>query len=316
VADAVHRLIRRGIHTAALMAVAVLAAACEQGAARYRWQRGGEPLMRDVVRMGRLGDKKLDEASGAIASIAEPGVLWSQNDSGNDEYLFAYDSTGHALGRVLVKGTKNRDWEALASGPCPEGQCVTVGDIGDNGARRDDLILHQLVEPLHTSVSVSASRSLSLRYADGPHDVEAMYAGADGSLWLVTKRPERDAAGRYRPVRVYHVPRSAWEQREYVAPVVDSLPITPEKGASHDWVTDASLSPLLPDGRRLLVLLSYGAVHIFETDPATGKPGAAVARCALPIRENTAEGVSWLPDGRILLVTEGTMGAIYAGRCP
>jgi len=300
----------------ALIAMTLLVAACEQGSARYRWQRDGEPLMREVVRVGRLGDKELDEASGAVASIAEPGVLWSQNDSGNDEYLFAYDSTGHALGRVLVKGTKNRDWEALASGPCAEGQCITIGDVGDNGARRDELTLHQLVEPLHTSVSVSVSRSLTLRYADGPHDVEAMYAGADGSLWLVTKRPTRDAAGRFRPVRVYHVPRSAWEQREFVADVVDSLPITPVKGASHDWVTDASLSPLLPDGRRLLVLLSYGAVHLFETDPATGKPGAAVARCALPIRENTAEGVAWVPDGRILLVTEGTMGAMYAGRCP
>lgn len=280
-----------------------------------RWLREGETLMREETRVGRLTDKTLDEASGVVVSISEPGVLWSQNDSGNDEYLFAYDTTGRALGRVLVRGVRNRDWEALASGPCAEGQCLTIGDVGDNLARRDEVELHQLAEPAHTALSVPVLRSLSVRYADGAHDVEAMYAGPDGSLWLVTKRPARGADGA-RPVRLYHVPRSAWEQSRYTAAVVDSLPVIPERGAEHDWVTDASLSPILADGQRRVVLLSYGAVHVFEADPASGKPGARVARCALPIREKTAEGVTWLADGRVLLVTEGTMGALYAGRCP
>lgn len=288
---------------------------CERGDGRMRWLREGETLMREGTRVGRLSDKTLDEASGVVVSISEPGVLWSQNDSGNDEYLFAYDTTGRALGRVLVRGVRNRDWEALASGPCAEGQCLTIGDVGDNLARRDEVQLHQLAEPVHTALSVPVLRSLSVRYADGAHDVEAMYAGPDGSLWLVTKRPARGADGP-RPVRVYHVPRSAWEQSRYTAAVVDSLPVVPEKGAAHDWVTDASLSPILADGQRRVVLLSYGAVHIFEADPASGKPGARVARCALPIREETAEGVTWLADGRVLLVTEGTMGALHAGRCP
>lgn len=289
---------------------------CDAGNRKPRWLRDGETLMRDGVRTGRLADKKLEEASGAVASVGEPGVLWSQNDSGNDEYLFAYDSTGHALGRVLVRGAKNRDWEALASGPCAEGQCLTIGDVGDNMGRRKELTLYQLAEPARNSVSVPVLRTLTLRYADGAHDVEAMYAGPDGTLWLVTKRPTRTASGASRPVRVYAVPRAAWDSGRYTAPVADSLPITPERATEHDWVTDGSLSPLPPDGRRRVVLLTYGAVYVFDADPATGRPGALVARCALPIRESTAEGVTWLPDGRILLVTEGTMGAIYAGRCP
>lgn len=273
--------------------------------------------MRDVARAGRLADKTLDEASGVIASIAEPGVFWSQNDSGNDEVLFAYDSTGRALGRVLVKGAKNRDWEALATGPCAEGQCITIGDVGDNMARRETVTLYQISEPRRTGISATVLRRLTVRYADGPHDVEAMYAGPDGSLWLITKRPTRAANGAWRPVRVYHVPRTAWETKgPYTADVVDSLPVVPVKGAPHDWVTDGSLSGLLPTGRRQLVLLSYGAVHVFDADPATGQPGARVARCTLPIREDTAEGVTWLPDGRMLIVTEGTMAGLYAGRCP
>jgi len=272
--------------------------------------------MRDAVQTGRLADRELDESSGMVESVAEPGVFWSQNDSGNDEYLFAYDSTGRARGRVLVRGGKNRDWEALTTGPCAEGQCLVIGDVGDNSARRDDLTLYQIAEPLQTAVSVPVLRTLSLRYADAQHDVEAMYAGPDGTLWLVTKRPQRGSGGALRPVRVYEVPRTAWDGGEYRARVVDSLPVTPEKGKLHDWVTDASLSPLQPDGRRRVVLLTYGAVYVFDADPATGRPGALVARCALPIREDTAESVAWLADGRIQVGTEGTGGAIYRGRCP
>jgi len=151
--------------------------------------------MRDAVQTGRLADRELDESSGMVESVAEPGVFWSQNDSGNDEYLFAYDSTGRARGRVLVRGGKNRDWEALTTGPCAEGQCLVIGDVGDNSARRDDLTLYQIAEPLQTAVSVPVLRTLSLRYADAPHDVEAMYAGPDGTLWLVTKRPQRGSGG-------------------------------------------------------------------------------------------------------------------------
>lgn len=307
----------RNARVAAVVAgVLVSVLACGAVDQRARWQRPGERIMRDVVRVGRLADKQLEESSGMVASAAEPGVFWSQNDSGNDEYLFAYDSTGHALGRTLVRGAKNKDWEALASGPCAEGQCLTIGDVGDNMARRDEVTLYQIAEPVHTALSVPTLRTLSLRYADGAHDVEAMYSGPDGTLWLVTKRPTRGADGSWRRVRLYEVPKTAWSNAAYTAMVADSLPVVPEKGQPHDWVTDASLSPLLPDGRRRLVLLSYGAVHIFDADPATGRPGALMARCALPIRENTAEAVSWLVDGRVQLGTEGTKGALYRGRCP
>ena len=300
-----------------MLAVAVVGlVACDGAKGRNRWLRDGETFMRDAVQTGRLADTELDESSGMVASVAEPGVFWSQNDSGNDEYLFAYDSTGRAHGRALVRGAKNRDWEALTAGPCAEGQCLVIGDVGDNLARRNDLTLYQIAEPPQTAVSVPVLRTLSLRYADAPHDVEAMYAGPDGTLWLVTKRPQRGSGGALRPVRVYEVPRTAWDGGEYTARVVDSLPVTPEKGKLHDWVTDASLSPLQPDGRRRVVLLTYGAVYVFDADPATGRPGALMARCTLPIREDTAESVAWLGDGRIQVGTEGTGGAIYRGRCP
>ncbi len=273
--------------------------------------------MRDVQRAGTLTDTRVGEASGAAASVRDDGVLWLLNDSGNDERLFAIDSTGRSVGDVQVPGVRNRDWEALATGPCVEGTCLFIGDLGDNRGRRDRVAVHRVREPAVGSRTAPVLATLTLAYQDGPHDVEAMYAGPDGSLWLVTKRPTRGAMGQARPSRVYHVPPSAWLQPlRYMARIVDSVPITPMAGEARDLITDASLGARQPDGSRRLVLLSYGAVHVLDADPATGRPGRLLARCALPIPEENAEGVSWLADGRIVLVNEGKRAPLYTGRCP
>lgn len=282
-----------------------------------RWVREGDVITRDVVRAGRFTDKALSEASGIVRSQADPGRFWGLNDSGNDERLFAFDSTGRALGAVRVRGATNVDWEALASGPCPDGQCLYIADVGDNSAKRPTRVIWRIPEPDLSARTSAPAVPLSIRYADGPVDVEAVYAAPDSSLWLVTKRPQRNAAGEPRPSRLYRIPVDAWSAAGTITlPVADSVPVIPTRGSSHDWITDASLSELQPDGRRRLVLLSYGAVHVLEVDPHTGRPEALLARCALPIKERNAEGVTWLPDGRILLVNEGRGGALYTGRCP
>lgn len=312
----------RAVSTLLLALTSLVAIACgDGGEKRRRWVREGDTVMRDVRRAGTFADRDLSEASGVVASASEPGVFWANNDSGNDERLFAFDSSGNALGAVRVRNAQNRDWEALTGGPCVEeltARCLYVGDVGDNGARREAVEIYAIREPARHSGPVAATRSLLVRYADGPHDVEAMYMGPGGTLWLITKRPERAGkGGAPRPSRVYEVPPSAWRQPgPYVASVVDSVPVTPVRGASHDWITDGSLSPVQPDGHRRLVLLSYGAVHVLTADAATGRPGPLLARCALPIRDTSAEGVTWLPDGRIMLVNEGKGGALYTGRCP
>ncbi|MCO4100049.1 MAG: hypothetical protein HEQ38_11750 [Gemmatimonas sp.] len=292
--------------------------ACTDGAAQARrWVRAGDTVMRDVRMAGSLTDKNVGEASGVVASKSEPGVFWVLNDSGNDERLFAIDSTGRSVGEVRVNSAKNRDWEALASGPCAEGTCLFIGDLGDNQGSRGNLAVHRVREPSKGGREASVLATLTLAYQDGPHDVEAMYAGPDGSLWLVTKRPARGANGKPRPSRVYHVLPSAWQQTgRYTAPLVDSVPVVPLAGDAREFITDASLSALQADGSRRLVLLSYGAVHVFDADPATGRPGRLLARCSLPIPDDYAEGVSWLADGRILLVNEGKRAPLYTGRCP
>ena len=131
-----------------------------------RWTVPGEPPLRELVRAGEFGDRRLTEASGVVASTTEPGVLWSQNDSGHAAMLFAYDSTGAPRGAVQVRDADNTDWEAIASGPCPRGECLYIGDVGDNVAWRSHVRVWRVPSPISTArVTESATvRRIAQRY--------------------------------------------------------------------------------------------------------------------------------------------------------
>jgi hypothetical protein len=308
---------RRPIASHWLAAVCVLAA-CERGP-RATWARDGEPALRETIAIGTLDSDALNEGSGIVASPSTPGLFWALNDSGNESDLFALTADGHVRGAVRIKGATNHDWEALGVGLCPEGQCLFVGDVGDNSARRSSVQLYRLREPAAPTgiAGTPVSASTDVRFADGPQDLEAIYVAPDTSLWFITKRPAKDANGAPRPVHLHRLPLAAWQDTTPL-PVVDSLPIVPVKdgGLGRDWPTDASLSPPDSSGQRRLAVLTYGAVTIFATDPVAGRPGTRIARCALPIRETTSEGITWMADGRLLILSEGVGSTLYAGKCP
>jgi hypothetical protein len=277
------------------------------------------PPLGDLVRSGRFGDRRLTEASGVVASTSEPGVLWSQNDGGHAAMLFAYDSTGAPRGAVQVREADNTDWEAIAIGPCPDGECLYIGDVGDNAAGRSDVRVWRVPTPIATARVTDPATSRRIVYAGGARDVEAMWVAPDTSVWFATKRPQVDATGRPRPSQLYRVPASAWSSGStatVTAELADSLPIVPLASRSRDWVTDASLSAITADGRRRLAILTYGSVYVFDADPLTGKPGAPMAHCAVPPELRQVEGISWLPDGRLTLANEGRGASLYRGSCP
>jgi hypothetical protein len=168
------------------------------------------------------------------------------NDSGNDTVVYAVDSTGRDLGTFRLPGAVNRDWEAIALGPCPAGSCLLIGDIGDNLEQRQSVTLYRLPEPTVAADDPAGVRrtaavdSIRVRYPDGPHDVEGLYVDAKGDAYLVSK-------GRSRGIRLFRVGADAWSGAETVAAFVQSVPIVPDV-AIGQWVTDAALSP---DGMRV-----------------------------------------------------------------
>lgn len=281
--------------------------------------------LRDVITAGALQPRALREASGITPSISQPDLFWSINDSGHDAELFALTGAGADLGQVRVAGARNRDWEAVASGACGNQRCLYIGDVGDNLARHRTVTIWRLPEPAapgrERQTTAAVADSLTLRYPDGPRDVEAMWVDAIGDLWFATKRRLEAMDGRARQALVYRVPASSWEAAgTVVATLVDSLPHVVTK-AERTMITDAAWRPPVASdgatGEGRLAIRTYGYVFVFATSATGGRPARLLATCDLrPLDEPQGEGIAWRPDGRLLFASEGRGAPLVAARCP
>lgn len=266
-----------------------------------------------IVPLGTFQDTTISEASAAAASRAQPGVIWTLNDSGNAPWVYAVDTAGRSLGVFRVAGASNFDWESLTLTPCPAGTCLVVGDLGDNPETRPVVMLYRFPEPRVGNASraelgvTAQAETLSVRYANGPHDVEAIYADANGDLYLVSK-------GRSQGIWLFRIPASAWASGGAAVPErLDSLPITPDISIGH-WVSDAALSP---DGRRVAVR-TYSAVFFFAVGTGGRLTPDQGRECFFGMLEPQGEGVTWLDDTRLLLTSESSStsrGTLYLLEC-
>ncbi len=276
------------------------------------------------------GHTDLTESSAAATSARQPDIWFTLNDSGHEPVLFALDTTGAARGRWFVRGARNIDWESAADGPCggaaprdAGARCIYIGDTGDNEATAASRSIYRLSEPTPRDAgdagprgTVSAAR-LTYRYADGPHDVEAMYVAPDASVYLITKRPLAALGGRpLRPALIFRLVPQAWSARGVQeAALADSLPIVPGSAFAR-FVTDASLSP----DAKYLAVRTYMQVYVFATDSATGRVRTTVppAVCNIAsLQENQGEGITWLgTTRRLLLTSEGRGASIRIVTCP
>lgn len=307
--------------------------ACERGDG----QRAGPTLDLRSDSMGVVPEARkirvrarrdLVENSGAAMSVTQPGVWFTINDSGNDPMLYALDTAGRDRGAWSIEGADNRDWEALTLGPCvgagvpsdTETHCVYIGEIGDNGARYSSVRIHRVPEPKAERrgfTGVRSAVSLTFVYEGGPRDVEGMYAGPDGTLFFITKRAQRDPAGRYRPSLVFAIPPAAWRNVDSVvtAALIDSLPIVPGSALGRQ-ITGAERSR---DGSAVGVR-TYTQLYVFRADPTTGRIVTAVPPtiCSIAgLEEEQGEGLAWFgATGEWLLTSEGRDEPLWVVGCP
>ncbi len=291
--------------SAAALGSLLIVAAPVNGQTATPWQQA---LPVSLVQTGTTSEPALAEASGAAASKANPGLFWTVGDSGNPPELLAIDTTGALIGSFTLESVPNRDWEAVSVGPCGDSTCVYIADTGDNGERRDNVAIHRLVEPEVDPGSrqrITAVETLHIKYQHGPHDVEAMGVLPDGTILLVTK-------GRSGGVLAYELPAEAWRRGGgAVAVRTDSLPIDADLRNGR-LVTDLAIDPT---GRRVAVR-TYRDVYLFTRD-STGRHSPQRA-CDILGAEPQGEGITWLPDGRLLLVSERGMfkrGSINILQC-
>src|SRR5262245_12603482 len=109
-----------------------------------------ENLFEAGVLQGEPDTHELEEASGLAASVANPGLLWTHNDGGDEARIFLIDEQAHLRSTAWFENVKLRDWEDMAVGPGPtDGKSyVYVGDIGDNDAKYKYKFIYRVEEPV------------------------------------------------------------------------------------------------------------------------------------------------------------------------
>lgn len=241
---------------------------------------------------GRLADSSVTELSGLAASRRHPGVLYGHNDTGDGPRIFAFAADGRALGRILVQGAQAVDWEDMALGPCPAGDCLYVADIGDNALARKNCVIYRVAEP---KIAVDApigtveapAEAFAFTYPDGVRrDAETLLVHPQsGEVYVLSKR------GAGKPSSVFRLPQPLQAGRVAQLVRVAELPMSTADFA----VTGGDIHPC---GDRVL-LRNYGSLYLLQA--AAGAPFESVFTAAaqhVPVAsEVQGEAVTWSADG-------------------
>ena len=258
-----------------------------------------------------IQDPRVVESSGIVASDRRDDVFFTHNDSGDSARFFAVDRHGCTLGVVNAAGVEATDWEDVARGPGPDGTpSLFLGDIGDNGKSRPEIVVHRFAEPdvgpagggtcpdaPETAVTPASFR---LAYEDGPHDAETLLVHPrTGQVFVVTK----DFSG---PEALYAAPVAldpgAVNTLHKVAPV-----------STPDGFFAATAGDIAPDGSSVAVR-GYGDIYVWRISggdvPAAfaGKP----ERLPAPDLGKQGEGLGYTRDGKALVTSsEGQKAPVH-----
>ncbi|HWK27331.1 MAG TPA: hypothetical protein VNS09_12260 [Solirubrobacter sp.] len=137
--------------------------------------RAAVPALCRPLRVRTLGTVTAPGATELSGLARTPdGTFWTHNDSGDVPRLFQLDGRGRLLAEVHVSGAQAVDWEDIAA----DGRTLYVGDIGDNEAKRPNVVVYR--------IDGTAATPIPLTYADGPHDAETLLVDR-GRIVVVTK---------------------------------------------------------------------------------------------------------------------------------
>lgn len=239
---------------------------------------------------GTLTNPELIELSGLAASRTFDPVLWAHNDSGDTARLYAIDRSGASIATVALTGVEARDWEDIAAGA----GALYVGDIGDNQAKRDGIVVYRVPEPDPAAAAEADAVPIELTYPDGAHDAEAlMVDGPTGQLVIVTKELAGNAG-------VYTAPLDT--------PGVLARVATLDLGVGQ-LVTAGDISP----AGDAIALRTYGKVFVWERRDGESVAGAfGRAPCEAPApAEGQGEAIAFIGPGYVT-ISEGEGAPVWS----
>jgi hypothetical protein len=251
---------------------------------------------------GMVTANSLTEISGIVESRRVSRTFFVHNDSGDQSRFFAINESGQRVAEYNLRNVTAVDWEDIALGPCDQGQCVFIGDIGDNDANRGTYTIYWMEEPAPPRMmpdSIEAEpiawKSMRFRYPEGSFNAETLLVHrTTGDVYVVTK-VAMGASGVY----VLRAPFRDGETRMAVR--VAELTLPSDAG---QLVTGGDLHPCAD---RLLIR-TY--LHVYEYTLPSGQPFEQIFSTQPELVtsriERQGESVGWRVDGRgYVTISEG-----------
>lgn len=243
---------------------------------------------------GKMNTGLIPESSGLVQSPRDKRVFWTLSDSGNKPEIVPITAEGKVAsgwaGPVRIEGVRNRDWEDIAL--AAKGQLL-IADTGNNKGDRKDLKIHFVNEPKPGATSVRPTRTLPVYFEDQKEaspdfDCEAVFVAGEKVFFLTKHRSDTRT-------RLYRLDGKSVKKPNPLR-FVGSFDIG-------GMVTAADTSP---DGK-LVAVLTYNAVWVFEFNPHTGSIFDRSIR-KLPIFAWQAEGIAFEdPNSLLISNEEGTL---------
>lgn len=222
----------------------------------------------EAKRIGRIESPEIGESSGLAASLCQPDVLWTHNDSGDGPFIYAMSTAGRNLGAWRVTGAENTDWEDLATMRDASGKCyLYIGEIGNTDKlARSQHRIYKVPEPqipANTSnlskknaAETSPAVSFDFRYPDGNHDAETLIVNpVDEAIYILTKS-RKDPSGVYKLAARFG---GQLVQAEKVGEI--RVPVIP-----FGMLTGGAASP---DGKRVIIC-DYAAAYELNVPAGAG----------------------------------------------
>lgn len=244
--------------------------------------------------------KRVEEASGLVASETNPGYFWTHNDGGNPAEVFLINTQAEIVMICKLHHVVNRDWEAIAIGPGPEEgrSYLYVGDIGDNQAQFSYKIIYRFIEPTLSGkeLNITEFDTIVFQLIDGIRDTEAMLIDPiSKNLFVFSKREDS--------IRAYQLSYPINSRDTLLAEIKTKLPF------SRIVAADISV-----DGNEVL-LKDYDRIYYWKRKEGQSIPELLnTSAVELPYdREPQGEAIAWQRDGTGFYTLSETMKN-YRGR--
>ncbi|CAM3461251.1 hypothetical protein [Flavobacterium chungbukense] len=201
--------------------------------------------------------KKLKEVSG-ISYFPETNILYTLEDSGNKNAIYAIDSKGKLAKTITVSNATNVDWEDITKDKSGN---IYIGDFGNNDNERRDLCIYKVAKNQLSNDLAQAEYKISFSYPEQKEfppkkkemffDVESFFEHS-GYFYLFTKNRSKGFDG---TAFIYKIKNAKGPQKAVKIGEFKTC-----NNYNHCVLTSATISP---DGKKV-ALLSHDKVLIFK----------------------------------------------------